>query len=366
MDRSFYLDLAERGVAFPIGADLVVREHADADAIMNDGARLGEAVAKAARRYRTPLAIPLMDLMLEQNEMLALLGLGGSSPDTFHFETCPDESLLQRLKTAPPAPITCRMQATVDAIKHVHNDTGLVPVGMCIGPYSLMTKLLAEPITPIYFAGAGATGDDEPEVLTVERVLEMATVAVLRSVQSQIDAGAKAIMVAEPAASNAYISPKQIEQGSDIYERFPMAANRRVRQLMQQHGVDLLFHCCGELVEPMVRAFGSLDPAILSLGSSRKLWEDAAVVPKTTVLYGNLPSKKFYSDDLITLAQVRELIEQLKRRMRDVAHPFILGSECDVLHVAGCEAQIGRKVRGILDAAPRPPEDLLLRGTDHE
>jgi hypothetical protein len=31
-------------------------------------------------------------------------------------------------------------------------------------------------------------------------------------------------------------------------------------------------------------------PVILSLGSSRVLWEDAQLVPKHVVLYGNLPS----------------------------------------------------------------------------
>jgi hypothetical protein len=84
-----------------------------------------------------------------------------------------------------------------------------------------------------------------------------------------------------------------------------------------------------------------------SLGSSRKLWEDARLVPGTTVLYGNLPSKKFYSDDVISVEQVRALADELIDNMKRVGHPFILGSECDVLHVPGCERQIMKKVRVI-------------------
>ena len=56
----------------------------------------------------------------------------------------------------------------------------------------------------------------------------------------------------------------------------------------------------------MVEQFATrLDPAILSLGSSRTLWEDAALVPKSVVLFGNLPTKKFYSDEAMPDEQVK-------------------------------------------------------------
>ena len=94
-----------------------------------------------------------------------------------------------------------------------------------------------------------------------------------------------------------------------------------------------------------------MDPAILSLGSSRLLWEDAALVPKTTVLYGNLPTKQFYSDQLVSVAKVQQLSRDLTRRMREVGHPFILGSECDVLSVPGSEQTIKAKVAAFLEAS---------------
>ena len=83
-----------------------------------------------------------------------------------------------------------------------------------------------------------------------------------------------------------------------------MTPNRRVRGLLKEAGAELFFHCCGELVDPMVSAFATLDAAILSLGSSRLLWHDAELVPKSTILYGNLPSKQFYSDALVTIADI--------------------------------------------------------------
>jgi uroporphyrinogen decarboxylase len=236
------------------------------------------------------------------------------------------------------------LQAHIESVGYIAGDTGLVPIGMTIGPFSLMTKLLKDPITPIYMAGSGMTAEDDPDVALVDRALELSLTIILFSVEAQIRAGAKAIFMAEPAANVVYVSPKQIEAGSGIFERYPIAADRRVKALLDRHGVDLIFHCCGELNEYMVRQFTTLRPVIISLGSSRTLWEDARIVPKDIVLYGNLPSKHFYSDAVITKAQVEAQACELLRRMAAEGHPFILGSECDVLNVPGAMETIRGKV----------------------
>jgi uroporphyrinogen-III decarboxylase len=150
--------------------------------------------------------------------------------------------------------------------------------------------------------------------------------------------------MAEPAANVVYVSPKQIAEGADIFQRYPIAADREIKRLLDARGVDLIFHCCGELNRYMVEQFATLRPVVLSLGSSRKLWEDAALLPKDIVLYGNLPSKHFYSDSVITAAQVEAQACELLYRMAEAEHPFILGSECDILHVPGAGATIRHKV----------------------
>jgi hypothetical protein len=73
------------------------------------------------------------------------------------------------------------------------------------------------------------------------------------------------------------------------------------------------------------------------------LWEDAALVPDDIVMYGNLPTKKFISSDL-TVEKVVRQADELVARMKQTGHPFILGSECDVLSVPGAHADIARKV----------------------
>ena len=122
-----------------------------------------------------------------------------------------------------------------------------------------------------------------------------------------------------------------------------MAPMRRIKKLLDDKGVDLIFHDCGELTGAMVARFATLDAAMISLGCSRRLWEDAALVPETTVLYGNLPTKKFYSPQL-TVADVELLSRELFEKMRATGHPFILGSECDVLSVPGSAQEILSKV----------------------
>ncbi len=78
------------------------------------------------------------------------------------------------------------------------------------------------------------------------------------------------------------------------------------------------------------------------------LWEDAALLPKDIVLYGNLPTKRFDSDELMSVGQVGRLADELAVRMRRSGHPFILGSECDVLSVPGRERSVMAKVEEFL------------------
>jgi hypothetical protein len=113
----------------------------------------------------------------------------------------------------------------------------------------------------------------------------------------------------------------------------------------------LISRDCGELTTTMVKEFGQrLHPLILSLGSLRRLWEDAAVVPKNIVLFGNLPTKNFCSDSVVPIERVEQLTLDLIDSMRTTGHPHILSSECDVLHVPDAADTIRRKVSIMLTA----------------
>jgi uroporphyrinogen-III decarboxylase len=349
LTRNIFLDLAVRGHRVPIGTDLVLHEGADPEGVKHEASALGRVVEQAAREYGTPLALPLMDLTLEKADLIRLFGVPEREIEAFHFSEAPSDYDVKRVREAATREFPPRNSASIGAVRHIAQRTDLYPVGMLIGPFSLMTKLVADPISPVAMAGSGVTAAEDGGVLLVERCLEMALATVLRSAAAQIEAGARAIIVCEPAANIVYLSPRQMRAGSDIFERFVLAPNRQLRSLLERHNVDLVLHDCGELTNDMILQFATqLRPAMLSLGSSRKLWDDAALIPPSIVLFGNLPTKRFYSDGDLPVEEVRRLTGDLVRNMRQCGHPHIVGSECDVLHVPDSAGTIRAKVDAML------------------
>ncbi|MGE4489852.1 MAG: uroporphyrinogen decarboxylase family protein [Kiritimatiellales bacterium] len=349
MNRSFYLDLAANGLRMPIATHLILHENPDVDQVLLDGSALGEAVIETANRYHSPLAVPLMDLALEKDALLALMDIPEADREKFHLSEVGDASFAEKVSTAPF--MTPRMKATCDAVQYVaeHESAGgFISTGMGIGPFSLLTKLLSDPITPVFMAGTGLTGEDDDDVALLDHALDLSVRIIVRYLAEQAKAGAKAIIVCEPAANLVYFSPKQLEEGSDVFERFVLEPNLKIKAVLDELDVDLIFHDCGELTDEMVSSFNRLDPAVLSLGCSRVLWHDASLVSKQTVLYGNLPSKRFYSDESVSVQDVEQMTKELILKMREVGHPFIMGTECDVLSVPGKETTIKSKIAAMM------------------
>jgi uroporphyrinogen-III decarboxylase len=333
----------------PIGTDLVMHEESEPEKVRNDGAALGRVVERAARRWGTPLAVPLMDLRLEKIDLLALAGIPESEAERFHFTSPLDEATLTTLCGEQTAPFCAGSVARDYALAYITTVQDLFPVGMAIGPFSLATRLMADPIAAAAIAGSGVEPEDSDEVRLLWQCLRVAEAAVLRSVRSQIRHGAKAVMICEPAACTAFISPRQIKSGSNIFERLVVEPNLRLKAALDEAGCDLIFHDCGELIDPMVEAFAhKLHPVILSMGSSRKLWEDARLVPDDVVLFGNLPTRSFYSDGAMPIEEVIRRTDELLANMKACGHPYILGSECDVLFVPEAQVKIEKKVDAMM------------------
>ncbi len=343
----------------PVGADLVLHEESDAENVRNNGPALGRVIERTARRWNTPLAIPLMDLRLEKADLLARIGVPAQDADAYHFTAPLDDATLAALCTENAVPCCPGSIARDEALRYVASIPDLVSIGMAIGPFSLVTRLMADPIAAAAMAGRGQAAQDSDDVRLLFQCLQIAELAIHRSLRSQIHHGARAIMVCEPAANTSFLSPRQLKAGSSIFERLIMEPNLRLKAVLDQGACDLIFHDCGELIDPMVEAFAHrLHPVVLSLGGSRKLWEDARLVPNDVVLYGNLPTKSFYSDGAMPPAEVIRRTEELLANMRACGHPHILGSECDVLSVPGARETILQKVDAMM--AVTAPADSAL------
>jgi len=347
MDRSFYLDLAATGKRLPVATHLVLHEKKDPEAILLDGARLAQVMLETARRFDSPLALPIMDLTLEKQILLATLGVPEADIPTYHFSSPPDAATVEkvaRMDVLASARIRANCLSLSTIAASFASGGKEIPIGMSIGPFSLMTKLLQDPITPIFMSGNGVTPEEDPDVALLASLLDVCERTVHACCQAQMEAGAKAIFLCEPAANLVYFSPNQIKDGATVYQDFVIDPNLRLKALFNRNGVDLIFHDCGSLTPEMVASFAALDPVIISFGSPVKLWEAEPLLPKNIVLYGNLPTKKFYSDDEVPLDGVPALVHEIEDRLRASGHPFIVGSECDVLSMPGYEKTIMAKV----------------------
>ncbi len=347
MNRSFYLDLAATGKRLPVATHLVLHEKADPEAILLDGKRLAETMLETARRFDSPLALPIMDLVLEKDIMLRTMGMEPSTIPTYHFDSLPDPESLKKIDTmdvlkSPRIKANCESLAVIAASYAAGNTE--IPIGMSIGPFSLLTKLLKDPILPIFMAGTGISAEDDEEVALLHALLELCEKTVHTCCMAQIKAGAKAIFLCEPAANLVYFSPIQIKEGSTVYKDFVIAPNLRLKKLFDDNKIDLIFHDCGSLTPEMIASFAALDPVIISFGSPVNLWEAAPLLPKSIVLYGNLPTKKFYSDEDVPLEGIPAMVCEIEEKLKAAGHPFIIGSECDVLSMPGYEAKIMAKV----------------------
>lgn len=347
MQRSFYLDLAATGKRLPVATHLVLHEKENPEAILLDGKRLAAVMIETARRFDSPLALPVMDLTLEKEVMLSSLGIAASDIPTFHFDAQPDPADIAKVArldvlASPRIRAGCAALTTIAAAHAAGAQE--VPIGMSIGPFSLMTKLLADPIIPIFLAGSGVLPEDDDDVAILATLLKLSEMTVQAHCLAQMKAGAAAIFLCEPAANLVYFSPLQIKAGSSVYNDFVIAPNLRLKALFDANAVDLIFHDCGSLTPEMIASFAALDPVIMSFGSPVNLWEAEPLVPMNTVLYGNLPTKKFYSDEEVPLAGIPAMISTIEDKLRASGHPYIIGSECDILSMPGYEKTIMEKV----------------------
>jgi len=343
MGRELYLDLAKSRKRIPLATHLVLHERPDPDAALLDGSSLAAVAAEAARRIDCPLAFPLMDLTLEKAFMLGAMGSGGADHAAYHFSAPPSAESVAALEKADVLK-SPRMAASCASIRELAKAGRTVPVGMSIGPFSLLTKLLQDPIIPVYLAGSGVTPAESEEVALVTALLPLCELVVRKYCSAQLDAGAKAVFVCEPAANDVFFSPNQLDEGSTVFTDFVVEPGKRLKALVEAAGADLLFHDCGSMTPGMAAAISGIGPALLSLGSAVKLWELEPSISKDIVLFGNLPTKKFYSDEEVPLDSIPKMVREIEERLGPSAHPFIVGSECDVLCMPGYEDVIKRKV----------------------
>ena len=311
---------------------------------------------ETAERLDSPMAFPVMDLALEKDILLQTMGVRAEATAAFHFDSVPDPEQCAKVTMDLDVRTHPRIRANCEALSILREGGKVVPVGMSIGPFSLLTKLVKDPIGAVFMAGTGVAPEDDADVAMIHAVLGLAESVVRANCAAQIEAGARAIFLCEPAANRVYFSPRQIRKGATAYDAFVTEPNLRLKQLLDDTGVDLLLHDCGEVIPEMVTSFGKLNPKLISLGSPVKLWEVEKYIAKDVVIFGNLPTRKFYSDDEVPLQAIEGLVAELEEKLSATGHPFIISSECDVLSMPGYEKTIMAKIKAMCSCRNRPLE----------
>jgi len=353
LDKNYYIELARQGRRIPIATHLVLHEKADPEAILLDGQRMAEVMLETAERFNNPLALPVMDLTLEKDILLRTMGIPASQTEAFHFDGIPDPELCARMRPDVDVLALPRIKANCEALSLLRDGGKVIPVGMSIGPFSLLSKLVKDPITAIYMAGTGVEPEDDDEVAMIHAVLKLSETIVHATCAAQIKAGARAIFLCEPAANLVYFSPNQIRDGSTVYDDFVTQPNLRLKAMFDATETDLLFHNCGELIPEMISSFGTLNPKVISFGSTVKLWEIEPYVASDVVIFGNLPTKKFYSDEDVPLSGIADRVAEIEAKLGPSGHPYIISSECDVLSMPGYEKTIMAKVNAMCGCGNR-------------
>jgi uroporphyrinogen-III decarboxylase len=344
MHRQFFLDLAEKKAAIPLAADLLVHALSHPEHVESDSEEMARVMHASVAKFRSPLTVAPMDLRVEKRALGELLGIPPSMLEEFHLHAPLEQGQTTTLLNAVREKgITPRMEVTCGALQRVAIDAPSFPVGMCIGPFSLLTKLVEGMITAVFMISQGFEPEDDPSVALALDLLPVTMELVRGYAVAQVKAGAKAVIICEPAANKVYISPNVMESGSGIFSQFVLEPVRSIADSIEEAGAAFILHDCGELTPEMISSLASLRPSMLSLGSSVNLAQAASLVPQDVVLFGNVPSKFFPSDADMPEGIVREICAGLRGSMDASGHPYILGSECDILSVGGKEDAIMRK-----------------------
>ena len=248
MTRSYFLDLARSGRACPMATDLVLNEEPDPEAARRDGdaAGPGRGTARAAlglaawpcRSWtcgsRRPTCWPAWESARKRRT-------GSTSPRPLDHGDAGGAA-------GGEAPAVPEARHATGPCGTSRDRPTSCPIGMTIGPFSLATKLMADPITAAALLGSGVTPEDDPQVKLLCDCLEAAEATVLESVRRQLEQGARAVLVCEPAASIG-LSLASPDQGRLADLRAAGARAQRAARVRSSGTPrrDLIFHDCGEL-----------------------------------------------------------------------------------------------------------------------
>lgn len=267
-----------------------------------------KAMEIIAHETDTIAAVSLMDLSVEAEAFGAKVRFAEEEVPAIVGQLISDEDEANELEV--PDLTAGRASLCVEAVRTAKQNITDKPViaGM-IGPYSLAGRLCD--VTEIMYLCY-----DEPE--TVHTVLDKVTKYLIQYGQAMKDAGADAIMMAEPLAG--ILSP-------DMAEEFSMPYVKRIIDALQDDEFAVLYHNCGNSVPQMLNGIYALGAAAYHFGNAIDMEAVLKVTPADILVMGNIdPAGQFASGTVESItAATRDLMAKCGAYQN-----FVPSSGCDI------------------------------------
>lgn len=267
-----------------------------------------QAMEIIAHNTDTLSAVSLMDLSVEAEAFGAEVRFYEDEVPVVLGQLISDEDEANALEV--PSLDAGRARVCVEGVKLAKQRIQDKPViaGM-VGPYSLAGRLMD--VTEIMYICF-----DEPE--TVHIVLDKATTYLIQYGQAMKDAGADAIMMAEPLAG--ILSPEMAEEFSVPYVK-------RIVDALQDDSFAVLYHNCGNSVPAMLDEIFSQGAAGYHFGNAVDMGKIMEAAPADVLCMGNIdPAAQFTHG---TPASMQEATKELLDKCGSYKN-FVPSSGCDI------------------------------------
>lgn len=286
----------------------VQKMDASVEQLVKDSELQAQAMEIIAHNTDTLAAVSLMDLSVEAEAFGAQIRFYEDEVPVVLGQLVSDEDEANALEV--PSLDAGRARVCVEGVRLAKQRIQDKPViaGM-VGPYSLAGRLMD--VTEIMYVCF-----DEPE--TVHIVLDKATTYLIQYGQAMKDAGADAIMMAEPLAG--ILSP-------DMAEEFSVPYVKRIVNALQDENFAVLYHNCGNSVLDMLDEIFSQGAAGYHFGNAVDMGKVMEVAPSDALCMGNIdPAAQFTHGTPDSMAQAtKELLDQCGGYKN-----FVPSSGCDI------------------------------------
>ncbi|MCL2866758.1 MAG: uroporphyrinogen decarboxylase family protein [Clostridia bacterium] len=275
--------------------------------LVHNGVLQAECMHAVAKRWNTAASVSLMDLSVEAEAFGSPVRFSTDDVPTVTGAVVTDEISFNALRVPEVGEKRTGeyVKTILEAKKRI---TDRPVIAGAIGPYSLSGRLadMTEIMMMCY---------EDPDL--VHGILNKAAAFLIQYYKAFKEAGADAIIMAEPAAG--LLSPA-------LNEQFSVPYVKRIIQAVSQDGFPVIYHNCGNTL-PLIDSLLTTGAAAFHFGNAIRLADMLPKVPEDIPVFGNVdPAGQFRNG---TPESVRSATLRVLEECSGFPH-FALSSGCDI------------------------------------